>query len=165
MLFWGIALVLLDADVTFGTAAVDILPDFIGFDLMRRGMESMAGTEAEFDRGRHWAFGMELIAVILYGARILRPDTHGRVAVWILRLILRCAFLVLLYFIVRVTCRMGQEKQTERVKGLYPVIAVLHPVCALVSWIPVIGGISRIASAVLSLCFLAAFGGCIPKRT
>lgn len=167
-IFFGLALVLLDADVTFGTATLDLLPDFIGFDLMRRGMEQLAGEETEFNRGRHWAFGMELAAVILYGARILRPDTHGRVTVWILNLILRCAFLILLYFIVRGTeklCRRkGRESQAERMKGFYLMIAVLHPVCALISWIPLTGSVSKIASAVLSACFLAAYRSCIPKK-
>ena len=164
LLFWGAALVLLDADVTLGTAVFDLFPDFLGLMLLRRGMERFAGECAEFDRGRHFAFGLELAAMILYGARLLSTTPVSRVTVGILLLVLRACFLVLLYFTVRGTLRLASERgadiRSEQIRGLFPVLAVLQPICLLVTWIPLFGSVSRIASAVFALCFLAAFRSC-----
>ena len=73
-LFWGLFLCLLDYEITVGTAVLDLLPDYLGFFLVMKGMEQLAGENSFFDRGRHLAFGMIIVSVILFIADLMNPD-------------------------------------------------------------------------------------------
>lgn len=167
-IFGGTALVLLDWDVTVGSATVELLPDFIGLHLMRRGMEHLAGKDRAFDRGRHFAFGLELATAVLFGARLVFSDTHAKAGLWAMSLLLRLCFLALLYVTMQGAMRLKRDRggaPAEPVKWLYPVITVVQPICLLLQWVPLLGTVCRIVSFILALCFLAAFRSCLlPER-
>ena len=38
-LFWGFTLILLDVPLELGSASIEVLPDFLGYFLLMRGME------------------------------------------------------------------------------------------------------------------------------
>ena len=81
-LFWGFFLILIDVKMTVGSAVFDILPDFLGFWLIMKGMESLAEQSVSFDRGRHGAFGLSILDVILFGMELMNPDMIGRLWLW-----------------------------------------------------------------------------------
>ena len=49
LLFWGLLFSLLDWKVTIGSMLVEILPDFIGYFLMMKGLESLQEESAHKD--------------------------------------------------------------------------------------------------------------------
>lgn len=153
-LFWGLFFVLLDYKVTVGTAVIEVLPDFVGFFLMMKGMESLSDRSRYFDRGRHWAFGLSIVSGILFGADLMNPDTMTKVWLWAAGLAVLAVTLVLLRGIGRGIGEMGHS--TERLSTMWMILAVMMPLCHLVSWVPLVGSISNVASVVTAALFLAA---------
>lgn len=159
-LFWGFALVLLDFSWELGSASIEVLPDFLGYLLLMRGMEPLL-EERFFARGRHVAFGLMLLSIVLWIAALTDPDTGTAIAVWGGTLIAKIAGLFLLYGTVREICRLERENQWDlqgdRLKGMVPIVVLMLPVCKLLEWIPIVGRIGLAAGTVISFCFLAAF--------
>lgn len=153
-LFWGLFFVLLDYEVTVGTAVFEVLPDFVGFYLMMKGMEQLAEKSARFDRGRHWSFALAVAVVILYGANMMDPDAMTRVWLWAAGLAVLAVTLVLIRWIVLGIQEMGQ--QIEQLKSMWLILAVLLPICYLANWIPLVGSICGGAAMVTAALFLVS---------
>ena len=150
-LFWGFFFALMDVKLTVGSAVFDLLPDFLGFWLVMKGMESQADRSVLFDRGRHGAFGLSILGVILFCMELMDPDITGRLWLWGLGLIAEIGTLVLLYLTVR------SNEQAVRLRGLLTVVAVLQILAHVMGWVPLVGKICGAASMIASVCFLMAF--------
>lgn len=155
-LFWGLFFVLLDYKVTVGTAVIEILPDVLGFYLLMKGMEAMAGESRCFDLGRHWAFAMSLISGVLFLADLMNADTMMRVWLWAAELAALVICLCILKMIVTGLQEMGKSG-VETIGSLWLILAVLLPLCRLLSWVPVVGTVSNWAANLASGLFLLAF--------
>ena len=147
-LFWGLFFVLLDIDLTLGRASFEILPDFAGFFLLMKGMEELAGTVPRFEKGRHVAFGLFLLSMVCYGAGLLNLEPMTKVVLWALEFGCLAVFLRLLKTIV--------ADWGEQVKGLWLIVAVVAVLAALLGWVPLVGGVCRVAESVAGAVFLAA---------
>ncbi len=161
-LFWGLFFMLLDYKVTLGTAVIEILPDFLGYFLMMQGMESLAGESRCFDLGRHWAFAMSLLSGVLFLADLVNPETMTRVWLWGLEL----AALIVGLGIVKVTVKGLEEmgkSAAEVLRSIWLILAVLLPLCHLLSWVPVVGSICGWAAILASGLFLTAFFRSVKK--
>ena len=152
-LFWGLLFCLIDVEVTVGRAVFGLLPDFIGYFLLMKGMTALAGESRFFDRGRHWAFGLCILSAVLWGAELMDPDTGTKLGLWALELAERIVLLVLIRGIV---AELGRP---EGLNAMWLTLAVMQPMCHLLGWIPLVGTVCSAASAVVSLLFLAAFRG------
>ena len=161
-LFWGLLFVLLDWPVTVGRATVEILPDFLGFYLLMRAMERMADRSVRFNRGRHWAFGLSLLSGILFTADLLDPEAMARVWLWALALAQLVVTLVLLGVIRRGLSEMGRD--TERLKAMEGILWAVLPICHLVSWVPLVGSVCRVAALVTAGLYLAVFAVTVMKK-
>lgn len=160
-LFWGLFLCLLDYEITVGTAVLDLLPDYLGFFLVMKGMEQLAGENSFFDRGRHLAFGMIIVSVILFIADLMNPAGMVRVWLWALELIGLIILLVLIR--MNITGILWLERdhnlklRGDLLKSLWLILIVICPLCHIFSWVPLVGDICRMASTVVSALFLAVF--------
>lgn len=161
-LFWGLFLVLLDYKVTLGRTVFEILPDFAGYILLMRGMESLAGESRIFNRGRHWAFAMSLVSGVLYLADLTDPDTMTRVWLWAGELAGLAVMLILVRAVLKGLEQTGRGRM-ETVTNIWPILVVLLPMCHLLSWVPVVGNICAWAGMLASGLFLAAFYRAIKK--
>lgn len=148
-LFWGLFFALLDIDLTVGRATFEILPDFLGFFLLMKGMEELAGTAHRFEKGRHVAFGLFLAGAVCYGGQLLNLEPMTKVVFWALEFGCLAVFLWLLRAIVA-DCG-------EQVKGLWPIVAVVEVLSALLNWVPLVGGICGAAALVTGIVFLLAY--------
>lgn len=150
-LFLGLIFVLLDFEVTLGTATFGLLPDFIGYFLMLKGMESLAGEHEIFDRWRHVAFALVLCSLIIYIADLIEKPTMSEVLLWLFGLGVEILFFLLLNRILRALNRRNPME-------FFPVLVLVGLVCYLLSWVPLVGAFCTVAGAVVSLCFLAVLG-------
>ena len=148
-LFWGLFFVILDIPVTVGRATFEILPDFVGFFLLMKGMEELSATEARFDKGRHLAFGLFLVGAVCYGAGLLNLEPMTKVVFWALEFACLAAFLWLLKVIA--------AGKSEQVKSLWMIVAVVEVLAALLGWVPLVGSICRTAALVTGIVFLLAY--------
>ena len=162
-LFWGLFFTLLDHKVTVGRAVIEVLPDFVGFFLLMKGMEALADKSVAFDRGRHMAFVMSLFTGVLFLTDLMHPDTRMQVWLWCLQL---CALIIGLCVLKMVVAGLRQMEQSgaETVNSLGLVLMVLLPLCHLLSWIPVVGTVGNWAANLASGLFLVSLFRCIRKK-
>ena len=153
-LFWGFFFVLIDVKLSVGSAVFDLLPDFLGFWMIMKGMESLADQDLRFDRGRHGAFGLSILGVILFGMELMNPDIIGRLWLWGLGLAAEIGVLVLLCLTVR---SIRADDHAARLQGLLTVVAVLQILAHMFGWVPMVGKITMAAAMIGSVCFLIAF--------
>lgn len=154
-LFWGLIFVILDWKFTLGTAVFEILPDFLGFYLLMKGMEEPATQSPSFDRGRHWAFALALASGIHFGAELMAPGTETQVIMWAAGLVLLAAGLLLIRGILRGLGELGLE--TAAAEGMWLVLIALQSICYLANWIPVVGDICNLVSLGTGLLFLLCY--------
>lgn len=153
-LFWGFFLILIDVKMTVGSAVFDIFPDFFGFWMLMKGMESLAEQSVSFDRGRHGAFGLSILGVILCGMELMDPDITGKLWLWGLGMIAEAGALVLLFLTVR---SIRTDESAVRLQGLLTVVAVMQILAHMMGWVPVVGKITMVAAMIANVCFLIAF--------
>ena len=162
-LFWGLFFVVLDFEATLGSATFGLLPDFIGYFLMMKGMEELAEESECFDAGRHWAFALVLLNAILYMADLLDLEAMQRVWIWCLGLAGYGAGVFALYQTVagirQMEARRGWDLQGEKLKVMWLIQTVMGTVCYLLSWVPLVGTFAAVAAAVTAVCLLAAMYG------
>lgn len=140
-LFLGLIFILVDIPVTVGTAVIGLLPDFIGFFLI------MKGLEAREDPWRHLAFGLVLAGVVLFVSDLVDKQTAARVGFWCFGAVAEILTLLLVYRTVR-----GHK----RLRELFPVLVCIRMLALLCGWVPLVGTVCGAANAVVTVCFLAA---------
>lgn len=160
-LFWGLLLCLLDFDIAVGTAVIGLLPDFLGFFLVMKGLEQLAEENRFFSRGRHYAFGLLILSVILYVADLMNPGSMVKVWLWALELVGLIVLLVLIRMVITGILWLerdnGLKLRGDLLKSMWTILIVICPLCHIVSWLPLVGDICRMASTVVSALFLAVF--------
>ena len=162
-LFWGLFFVTLDFDLTLGSATFGLIPDFAGYYLLMKGMEELAEESGQFDRGRHWAFGLMLLHGVLYIADLLDPDPGSAVILWFVSLAGFCAGMYLLRKmfagIRQMEERRGWDLQSGKLHAMWLVETVMGAMAHLLSWMPLVSVFAAVAAAVTALCLLAAMFG------
>lgn len=154
-LFWGLFFVLLDWKITLGTAVIEIFPDFLGFYLLMKGMEELAGKSRFFNKGRHWSFGLALASGVCFGAELMDPDTGTKVFLWMLGFVLVLIGLALIRNLLKGCRDMGMD--TETLGGMWWILAVLQSICYLANWIPLVGKVCDLVSVGTGALFLVAY--------
>ena len=139
-LFLGFLLILLDFNVSVGTAVIEVLPDFLGYFLVMKGLEERQ------DGWRHVAFGLMLVSLVLFGADLV--DKAASIQFWfgVVEFTAEVGMLMLLFRVIR---------GSERLHVLFPVLACIRILAVMVGWFPLIGTICAIANAIISVCYLA----------
>ena len=162
-LFWGFLFVVLDYELKIGSATLGLLPDFGGYFLLMKGMESLADENEYFARGRHWAFGLMLLHLVLYGGALLDPPAMTAVGLWVLGL---AGHIVGLYLVNRVIAGIrqmesssGRDLQSEKLKFMWLIQAVMGTLAYLLNWVPLVKSFAALASAVTGICLLIAMYG------
>ena len=148
-LFWGLFFILLDIPVTVGRVELEILPDFVGFFLLMKGMEALASETGRFQKSRHVAFGLFLLSAICCGAGFLNLKPMTEVAFWVLEFACLAGFLWLL--------RKITTDGSEQLKILVLIVTVVQVLSMIFGWMPLVGSICAAAALVISGVFLQAF--------
>ena len=148
-LFLGLIFILLDIKITVGTAAIGLLPDFIGCYFVMKALEQRR------DPWRHLSFALALISGILFIADLI--DKTAMAQVWCQGgwLLAEIGMLALVLHIVR-----GEKGP----RMLFPVLCCIRVLVCLIGWIPLLGTVCMVADTVVALCFLAAYGAGTKKE-
>ena len=160
-LFVGMLLVFLDVNIGFNDHVFDILPDFVGYLLMARGLEALARESRYFEKARPVAFGMTIYSGILYVVDALAVTVYSQFLSFCLGLLALAASLLLGYWTVSgirdiEQCR-GWDLEGEKLRSMWLYATVIHVITYLCGWIPLVGQMGAIAALVMYICFLAAF--------
>ena len=139
-LFLGFLLILLDFEVSVGTAVVEVLPDFLGYFLVMKALEERR------DSWRHVAFGLMLVSLVLFGADLVDKATAAQFWFGVVEFVTEVGMLVLLFRVIR---------GSERMYVLFPVLACIRILAVMVGWFPLIGAVCMTANTIMSVCYLA----------
>lgn len=160
-LFIGMLLVFLDVNVGFNNHIFDILPDFVGYFLMMRGLEAMARESRWFAKARPVALVMAVYSAVLYAVDALAVTVYSRFLSFCLGLLAMAASLLLGWWTVSGVREMEQlqnrDLEGEKLRSFWLYMAIIQGITYACGWIPLVGTMGSIAALVMNICFLAAF--------
>ena len=160
-LFTGMLLIWLDLDITLGTCRIGLLPDFVGYIMLMRGLDSLREESRHFGRVRPWAMVMAVYTGVLYAMDLFGVSVDMPVLDWCLGLVAAIVALAVQYGIVGGVQDMeaahGWDLQSDKLRTLWLALAAMQMMSALLYWIPILSIMLVIAACIVSICFLAAF--------
>lgn len=111
-LFWGFFFICLNFNLTFNGHQLNILPDFVGYILLIRGMGELAAESAFFERARPFAAGMAVYAAILWIGALLGVTSDGWIAS-LLELATTVLALYISWLLIRGVLEMEERKAAD----------------------------------------------------
>lgn len=160
-LFVGMLLVFLDVNLGISRYLVDVLPDFLGYFLMMRGLEAMAAQSPYFGKARPLAMVMMIYTAVLYVVDALAVTVQSKFISFCLGLLATGASLLIGYWTVSgirdVERRQRRDLEGEKLRNLWLYTAVIQGITYVCGWIPMVGTMGSIAALVMGICFLTAF--------
>lgn len=159
-IFWGMAFVLLDIDLSFGNMTVGLIPDWLGYWWLFRGFWELEEKWDGFRKGRRPMLILAVFSGVLYGMKLLALSVRQEFLLWALGLAAAVAGVIVTRLVGRGVRHMEAENRWElrggKLGNLWLYLAVLQVFSALLSWVPLVGTVCAVASAVMTLCWLAA---------
>ncbi len=160
-IFIGFLLIFLDFNLTFGNCTLGLLPDFVGYILLMRGLDELVSENPRFKKIRPWALGMAIYTGILYAADIFGLSTNAEIIAFILGL---ASIVISLYISYNITAAV-QEMETAYMRDLnakplmsaWTVLAVLDILTYALLLIPVLNLFCIIGAVVAGIVFLVQF--------
>lgn len=161
-IFIGLLWVFLDFNLDLGTIRIGLIPDFVGYIFIIKGLEEMASQSTFFSKTKPFATGMLVFTSILYAL-----DLFGLALVYnpmmglVLGLVSTAISLYITYNIVMGVSDM--EKMQERnlngfqLYNMWKVLAILNIVMYILLFIPALGLMAFIALLIVNIMFLVAF--------
>ena len=160
-LFWGVLFIYLNFSFNFNQHSLNVLPDFVGYILMIKGLEEMALESVLFEKARPWAVGMTVYTAVLYGLDFLAMSVQMRFLGWVMSLAALIASLVISRWILRGILQIEANRrfqlQAAQLEQLWKPLAIVQLVAAAFGWFPLIGGLCALAAFVMGICYLVAF--------
>ncbi|NLL00695.1 MAG: hypothetical protein GX271_08565 [Clostridiales bacterium] len=159
----GFILIFLDFNLKLGNSTIGLIPDFIGYIVMIRGLEEMIEESTLFMKIKPVVVGMAVYSGVLYFFDLVGISTSLGVLIYVLALTSTAISLSISYNIVMGVIDMEGKYNIllngDSLKFTWTIMLVLNIICFVLSLIPptAIGIICIIATLVVSICFLVAF--------
>ena len=160
-LFIGLLLTMLDFYTNVGDATIGMLPDFIGFLFLYKGLQEMAKESEYFQKVINWALGMAIFSGVLYVMDLLALSAQLAFVSWLLSV---AGLGVFCWMLLQIVCGIREielfksvDLKSHRMKTLWQVWIGVAAIAELCSWIPAVGMVGAIANILVSVCFLFAF--------
>ena len=160
-LFAGMLLVFLDVNIGIDRYILDVLPDFVGYLLMTRGLKALYRQSGSFSKALPLAQGMIVFSGVLYVMDLLAVTIYDRFVSFCLGLAGLVCSLVLSHWIVSgvgdLERNRGWDLEGEKLRSMWLYAAVIQSIAYLCGWIPLVGQIGAVGAVVMHVCFLVAF--------
>ena len=160
-IFLGMLFAFLDFDINLGNRTIGLMPDFVGYLLMIKGLEEMTAESALFEKARPWALGMSVYTGVLYAMAFLAMPVQLRLLNWVMGVAALVASLVISRWILRgileIEAKRRIQLQSFQLEQLWKPLAIIQLVVAVFGWFPLIGWMCALAAFVMSVCYLVAF--------
>lgn len=160
-LFLGMLFVFLDVNVGIQDHILDVLPDFVGYLIMQRGLFNLSDESRYFEKARPVAMGMTVYSVVLYVMDIMATTIHDRFVSFCLGLAAMVCSLLIGFWIVSGVRDMERSRnwnlEGEKLHSLWLYAAVIQCIAYLCGWIPLVGQVGAVGAVVMYVCFLVAF--------
>lgn len=161
LVFLGFLFVFLDFNLKLGAAAIGLVPDFVGYILMAKGLTELARFNQDFEKVKPLAVGMAVYTGVLYALDLMSLSIEWAVATYFMGLASVAISLVISSQIVTGILALEAERywnlEGQKLKSAWTYMAILQGVSAVCGWIPLVGGVGAVAAFVMGLLFLVAF--------
>ena len=160
-LFIGFMLIFLDFNLNLGNSTIGLIPDFIGYIVMIKGLEQMDKESAFFMKIKPYVTGMAFYSTFLYLLDLLGVSISLGVLTYVLAIISTVISLYISYNIVMGVIDMEGKYNTylngNSLKSTWTLLAVFNVLSFVTLMIPLISLISIIGSFIVAIIFLVAF--------
>lgn len=160
-LFLGLALVLLDLNISFGAVSIDFIPDFLGHLLIALGCSQFLSFDKHFPKVQLAAKLLTVYTGILFLLNLFGIGSQLGVFGLLLNAASVIGSLIAVYWLVcgfkQVEQARGWDLSASSMQTMWPIMACLHSLSVVLSWVPVINLLVGLAAIVVSVCFLAIF--------
>ncbi len=161
-IFIGLIFILAGFNIDIGTGSIDILPDFIGFYFILKGLTE---DNADFWRFHYYAKHAKILIGISAAMFIGLPFYDLNLAVMIIILVLALVqefyLFWLIYRLIDELQMIGFERKTEllveKLEKLWNAVIAFQVFGYLMLWIPPFAIILEFISIVISIVFLVKF--------
>ncbi|MGB4660769.1 MAG: hypothetical protein WBI07_16480 [Mobilitalea sp.] len=160
-IFIGFILIFLDFSLNLGNSKIGLIPDFIGYIIMIKGLEEMAEESNFFIKIKPFVAGMAIYSGILYFMDLIGASVSLGTLTYLLAFMSIVVSLYISYHIVMGVIEMEGTYQTflngNSLKSTWQLLAIFNVLSLVSLLIPVAAIFFILASFVVAVCFLVAF--------
>ncbi len=160
-LLLGLILILLDCRISFGSVSIDLMPDFLGHFFIAQGCFQFISYHRHFAKTQIAAKILTGYTGIHFLLDLLGISTRLGLLTLLLNGISMICSLIAVYWLICGIRQIEQQRTWDLASAplqtMWAVMACLHSLSLVLSWIPILGTLASLASVIVSICFLAAF--------
>jgi len=161
-IFIGLLLVFLDFNLTLNNSVIGLIPDFVGYIVMIKGLEEMTEESPLFPKVRPFAIGMAVYTGILYALDLFGIAVSDDVLSFLLAVVSMAVSLYISYNLVMGVRDMEDRYATglngEQLKSRWMIVAVFSIAGLVALLVPTtLSIILLIGMLIVYILFLVAF--------
>lgn len=160
-IFYGFIFIYLNFQLNLGDSSIGLIPSFIGYWLMLKGLTDLSAESEHFVRLQPIAFGMGIFTLVLYILDLLGIATDTVFPGLVLGLISIVMSIFITYNLVQGVREMeqgyGADLNGEQLQSRWIYLAVTLLAANLLFWMPFVNIAAVLAALVFIILFLAAF--------
>lgn len=163
-IFIGMLLVFLDFTIKLDSnrIIIGLIPDFIGYILMMKGLKELIATSEEFEKAKQLAYGMAIYTGVLYAMDLFGISSS---IWWFFSYALGAGALagelVVAFWIIKGLTRFeilyNRNLQAENLLYIWKIRLAFSVAAYALTWIPVISIFALLGSLIVSIIYLAYF--------
>lgn len=159
-IFIGLLLVFLDFNLNLGNSTIALLPDFVGYIILSKGLLELEAESERFIKARPYSIGMAVYTGIIFLLDLFGISKLSQYIDFILGIVAMAVLLYISYIIVdgikEMEVKHNVELNGEKLAYFWKWWALVSVVTFVLLLVPPLALVSVIVSVVVSILFLVA---------
>jgi len=157
-LFKGMIFVFININITLGNSKIDILPDFIGFFMIAKGLEELYNQSDNFIKIKPFATGLGVYTLIIFLLNLFGVTIGLEyIAGIVYTILLIYVSYTIIIGIMDIEKSFNTSLETERLMSSWKIMTIFNILIFIVVFIPFFNFIFLIFSIVFIIAYLVSF--------
>lgn len=161
-IFVGMIWIFIDFNFDVGASRIGLIPDFIGYILMIKGLSELEGFSDQFVKIAPYVKGMLVYSGICYAMDLLGVSSRvGQIISYILALISTIISFYISYVIIKgvedIEVSTAQDLNSAQLKSVWKLYAVISIIIYVVFIIPALNVVCILAGFIIAIYYLYVF--------
>lgn len=160
-LFVGYLFIFLNLNITIDNHVIALLPGFVGYYFMVKGLNEMSSQSEKFETVRPFAVGMGVYTGIFFVTDLLGVTSALGLMAWILSLIAMAISLYISYVIIQGIEEIEEKRNVnlegKSLKQIWVFMAVMQVVTQVMVWVPSLAFFCAMLTIILTIVYLVCF--------
>lgn len=160
-IFIGLIFVHLDFYLNLGTSKIGLIPNFVGFIIMAGGIAELISESDRFVKIKPYITGMAVYSAILYAIDLFGISFQMGLISIVLSIVSTIVTLYISYSIIMgikdIETAQGRDLNSATLFSTWKLMMVFTIISFSLYFIPMLGILAMICSAVIAIIFLFAF--------